>query len=130
MPVTTETGDGNCFQEALDNLVAHESWMLVHGLVKHPQTGLYHWHAWNEYTERHELEYNGVKHTVELHICYDSSNGNSEKLMELPQPLYYNAGQIINVRRYTLEEALPHMRETMHMGPWHEEDTSDEYTGE
>ena len=103
--------NGNCFKAAWQTLGKLErevaqartgtSIEMVHGLVKHPELGKYHAHAW-----------------VELGpVVVDYSNGNR---VVMPAALYYTAGRIKPeaTARYSRTAAMQEMARTEHYGPW------------
>ena len=133
-----ENATGNCFMAAIDTLTEWyltptdpgEEWFITHALVQHPETGKYHWHAWNEREKTYDVPYrdpSGELKTqpVVVHTVVDNSNG---KKNEIPAGMYYNIGNVRCVRRYSLSEVQDRMAETMHAGPWHEWD-EDELAG-
>jgi len=118
-----ELTEGDCFVVAA-RLVLNDDegeLRLCHGEVMaetvpegHTATpGEYHWHAWVEKTTY--IVYKGTKYA--LVTCIDKANGNDG---ELPQGFYYNAGHVINVKRYDRREAMRMMLTFEHYGPWHE----------
>lgn len=93
---------GLCFPRAVDFLVAGPGDMeLVHGLVRHPELGYRHVHAWCE-----------LKDQV-------IDNSLRRKLM-LSRIQYYLIGSITYIKRYNMDEALELMDEAGHYGPWDE----------
>lgn len=103
---------GNCYDaHFLALLDGKEDGKLCHGQVYSKRLG-YHGHCWIE-QERH-LDVEG--HRVEIGTwCKDMANGHDALL---PQALYYQAGKIQHVKRYTLEEAAALAVQTGHFGPW------------
>lgn len=120
--VTTEEGDGDCFVVALHNALENEHYRLVHGLVRHAETGLYHWHAWNEHTEHHTIDIDGTPVSIDIEVVVDKSNGHD---IVMPKDALHNMVLVTNVRSYSQEEVFKMMIEHEHYGPWHEEDLSE-----
>lgn len=126
---TRRDGKGNCFRAAVDVLMdmsteeRDRSW-LVHGVAtgQGEIDGVKFDHAWVETAiplpdglsdeQRALFEQHGLNINV-----IDRSNGLD---VNMPRSLYYSVGRIdrSTVHRYTAEEMLKHMAETMHYGPW------------
>ena len=113
----SQEGHGDCFAVALRAQADDPTLTLCHGTVERWTDGLRHWHAWVEETRTLT---NPMHPAFSFNVvtCIDNSNGNHA---ELPQGMYYNAGRIEDVRRYTREEAIRLMCEYKHMGPWDED---------
>lgn len=124
-----EEAGGNCFMMALDVHTEKylddedKGWFIVHGLVQHPETGKYHWHAWNEYEAEYPVPYQApgeeeIKvRVVKITNVVDKSNGGD---LEVPSGMYYNIGKVTCVKRYDTKAAQAMMRKTGHARPWHE----------
>lgn len=104
-----------CYKNAYLFASTNPGWIIAHGICI--GTGRFNrgkkiGHAWNEKRELlGTLEGIAVFQT----ICHDPYSG-----VETIQELFYLAGQISLVKRYTLSEAYEKMRETKNYGPWHE----------
>jgi hypothetical protein len=103
------TAGGDCFESALMFLALLDTEVeagifLVHGVVRHPDSGLRHVHAW---VERHE---DGRAPEV-----IDHANG---LRYEGSAVTYYAIGGITQTVKYTPREARRLAVETEHFGPW------------
>jgi hypothetical protein len=134
--------EGDCFMAALDllgdrfwngNDDEQEKWFCVHGLVRHPETLKFHWHAWCEYDKTYQVPFRRQPDSelefmdVTLTSVHDNSNGQET---ETVKALYYKIGDIRCVRRWSIPETQQHMRESGHAGPWHEYDETELYEEE
>ena len=129
---------GNCYEKAFNFL--HETmgdgikYLLCHGTVGDFETeeGYVeeHGHAWIEYMEMYEVPtlLNGrIKHKVEVWFCIDKSNGHDSIL---PRDAYYQFGNVKDVHRYSVAEAIRNAIKTGHFGTWHEDDVCGVYLAE
>lgn len=107
------TKRGNCYDVHARALVdGTETGLLCHGTVWHPDVG-YHGHCWIERDESLPAPHG---RSITVTMCRDISQG---KDIVLPCDLYYYAGKVKDVRRYTTEEAAVQMLKHKHFGPWH-----------
>ena len=136
------TAEGDCFMAALDLLGEkfwegseedQKNWFCVHGLVRNPENGKYHWHAWCEYDKTYQVPFRRQPDAelefmdVTITSVHDNSNGRET---ETVKALYYKIGDIRCVRRWSIPETQQHMRESGHAGPWHEYDETELYEEE
>jgi hypothetical protein len=105
---------GDCFEAVLSFAMARDldgdrdRWTVCHGVVEStlpPTEGIRHVHAWIEYEQW------GVT------FVRNVATGNE---METPACIYYDAGRITKVVRYTVAEAMKAALEHDHYGPWDE----------
>lgn len=107
------TPRGDCYDvHARALMQGTETGTLVHGTIWHPRLG-YHGHCW---IEREEPLPMPDGDSVTIDVCRDISQG---KDMTLPCVIYYRAGRVKDVHRYTAEEAAVQMLKHKHFGPWH-----------
>lgn len=108
---------GDCFVVAA-TLVTHDADLeLCHGSVWHPETGV-HAHAWVEQTLTMKFPTAPDEFVdVQTIVCIDKSNGND---ITMPRAVYYKFGRIEEtaVKRYSTAEAIWHMCNSEHYGPW------------
>lgn len=95
------------FQRFLTNESLEKQTKLCHGepLGQGPIEGIRHGHAWVEFYDFH----------TDMWWVIDKSNG---KDVEIPQVIYYNVGDIINVKRYDIEDVPVLLLEHGTYGPW------------
>ncbi len=100
--VAEEHRNGDCYVVALRFVLDHgQDFKLCHGSVigTGPVEGIPFGHAWVEIND----------------MVIDQANGNS---MMLPKDIYYQAGNVKDVARYTISEARRMMIQHETYGPW------------
>ncbi len=107
----SETGSehGKCFENVAGFVLEKPSHngnecLAVHGMVKHPEHGFYHHHAW--------VEWSGA--------VVDPSTGDDEALI-MPMGSYYEIAEIRPddaPQRYTDDELRDKLLEEGNYGPW------------
>lgn len=103
---------GDCFQTALNLVIANPTWRLCHGTVVRREDGLAHAHAWCEYDEATEWP-NGMMFNITYAV--DRANGND---VTLPAGMYRNVGQCHDVTEYDKPTAARLAVRHKHYGPW------------
>lgn len=105
---------GKCYENAFRFLVHNQEWTLVHGVCvgTGPENmGQNFGHAWLEKSESFQYEDQHLR----MDFCLDPR---VNKIV--PKTLFYLAGQISYVRRYSFEEATDEAYRTKMYGPWDE----------
>lgn len=97
--------NGDCYKVGCEAMLdidmkLTEDWKLCHGIVWHPAIG-WHGHCWIEIA-------NGK-------IVVDGSNGHNATVRS---EVYYRAGKVKGVKRYTREEARQMVLKEGTYGPW------------
>lgn len=106
----------NCYEAALELVLTHPEYTLVHGVPTGGGgdiVGVRYGHAWAEHGD----------------VVHDHSNG---KQLAVRRELYYRAGNIdpAECYRYTAHEARMLARHTGHGGPWQEHHPDVQYSDE
>lgn len=102
--IPDEHKNGDCFKVAVDTLMKHPKYTLVHAVVtgQGPIAGIEYTHA----------------------FCIDEAtdmvidNTQSSKHNKMPVGMYYYYGKISISREYTYREALENLVEYKTYGPW------------
>jgi len=103
---------GECYNNVLIYLEAQDNkddWTVVHGIVTGQAEieGVQHGHAWLEKT----VDLFG--HSFEMVVDPSAK-------VEFPKDYYYQLGKITHTARYTYQEVLDLIDETVRPGPWDE----------
>ena len=102
--IPDENKGGNCFKVAVDTLLEHPDYTLVHAVV----------------SGQGAIE--GIQYTHAFCVDKKSNtvidNTQSGSNRKLPADLYYLLGNIEISREYTYKEALDNLLKYKHYGPW------------